>query len=136
MRQITIHISTTVFFTDVCGQHFSSCQPILWNQKLVFFWDNQELSGEIFGCCTSSRFCSWYVCSTVLVVETRNFECEFIVSVISKCVGQTSVVSMLAMGWTVWSCILVGVIFSTPTQTSPETYSASCMIGNRFLIRG
>jgi len=66
MRQINIYISTTVFFTDVCGQHFNSCQPILWNQKLVFFWDNQEVSGKISGCCSSSRFCSWYVCNTVL----------------------------------------------------------------------
>jgi len=28
MRQINIYISTTVFFTDICGQYFNSCQPI------------------------------------------------------------------------------------------------------------
>ena len=125
-----------LFFTDICGQHFNSCQPILRNQKLVFFWDNQEVSGKISGCCSSSRFCSWYVCGTVWVVETHNFECELMVSVISKCVGWTSAVSMFAMGWTIWGGILVGVIFSTSTQTGPEAKPASCIMVTGSLTRG
>jgi len=58
------------------------------------------------------------------------------VSVISKCVGWTSAVSMFAMGWTIWGGILVGVIFSTSTQTGPEAKPASCIMVTGSLTRG